>query len=44
MKDCELIFTSMNLGVGLVSCNKNKISIEFFNEEPKLEYRYLIKK
>jgi len=44
MKDCDLFFSSTNLGVGLLKCKKRSIDIEFFNENNQLEYKYSIKK
>ena len=44
MKDCDLYFSSTNLGVGLINCKKNKCDISFFNEQNQLEYNYSIKK
>ena len=44
MNDCNLIFSSTNLGVGLINCKKNITNISFFNEKNQLEYKYSIQK
>jgi len=44
MNDCDLYFSSSNLGVGILFCKKNEIKMQFFNHLNKLEYEYSIKK
>ena len=44
MNDCDLIFSSTNLGVGLINCKRNITNISFFNEKNELEYKYSIQK
>jgi len=44
MNDCNLIFSSTNLGVGLMNCKRNITNISFFNEKNELEYKYSIQK
>ena len=44
MTDCDLYFSSTNLGVGLLFCDKDTITMQFFDHLNKLEYEYSIKK
>jgi hypothetical protein len=44
MNDCKLMCLSKNLGVGLLNPSKNKIDLEFFDENNDSEYKYSMKK
>ncbi len=43
MNDCKLNCLSKNLGVGILKFKKNKVDIEFYDENNLLEYKYSIK-
>ena len=44
MNDCDLYFSSMNLGVGLIFCKDKSLTMQFFNEKNQMEYQYSITK